>query len=69
MRSPNQTLNRLRHPNVLPLLASRRCYLGNLGLYADGTSKSPGSMMDQGEMMGQGDMMQGGQKMGGDGTE
>ncbi len=32
MRSPNQTLNRLRHPNVLPFSASWRCYPGNLGL-------------------------------------
>jgi hypothetical protein len=32
MQSANQTLNRLRHPNVLPFSASWRCYPGNLGL-------------------------------------
>jgi hypothetical protein len=31
MRNANQDLNRLGKPNVLPFLATWRCYLGNLG--------------------------------------
>ncbi len=31
MRNVNQDLNRLRQPNLLPFLASWRCYPGNLG--------------------------------------